>query len=152
MTPIFKKLNYKNQNRILLLNAPESFLPQVDDMSKVAEFDTTINSTINYEFILLFTEMQIHLMEGIEHIKNNFATDCLLWVAYPKKSSKKYKSDINRDSDCWQILGDLGFEGVRAVAIDEDWSAIRFRDADFIKKLTRNPNWIRSEKGKKKRN
>jgi len=27
----------------------------------------------------------------------------------------------------------LGFETVRAVAIDEDWSALRFRRVEFIK-------------------
>ena len=33
----------------------------------------------------------------------------------------------------------VGFEGVRRVAIDDDWSAIRFRRVEFIKKITRDP-------------
>jgi hypothetical protein len=31
-------------------------------------------------------------------------SDAVVWFAYPKRSSKKYKSGINRDNG-WQILG-----------------------------------------------
>jgi hypothetical protein len=34
-------------------------------------------------------------------------------------------------------MGEAGFEPVRMVAIDEDWSALRFRRAEFIKNMTR---------------
>ena len=59
-----------------------------------------------------------------------------MWFAYPKGTSKRYKSEINRDTG-WQALGKSGFEPVRAVAIDEDWSALRFRRVEFIKTMTR---------------
>ena len=36
----------------------------------------------------------------------------------------------------WVGLTDT-FEPVRMVAIDEDWSAVRFRRAEFIKTMTR---------------
>jgi hypothetical protein len=35
------------------------------------------------------------------------------------------------------VLGKAGFEPVRAVAIDEDWSALRFRRTEHIKTMTR---------------
>lgn len=57
----------------------------------------------------------------------------LLWFAYPKGTSKKYKCDFNRD-DGWEPLRKLGFDTVRQVAIDEDWSALRFRRVEFIKR------------------
>ena len=60
----------------------------------------------------------------------------MVWFAYPKGTSKRYRSEINRDTG-WQALGRAGFEPVRAVAIDEDWSALRFRRVEFIKTMTR---------------
>jgi hypothetical protein len=36
------------------------------------------------------------------------------------------------------------------VAVDEDWSAIRFRRVAYIKKMTRNPKHALSKKGKAK--
>jgi hypothetical protein len=44
------------------------------------------------------------------------------WVAYPKAN----RADINRDS-LWAILADYGFRPISQVAIDEVWSALRFR-------------------------
>ena len=60
----------------------------------------------------------------------------LVWFCYPKKSSKRYKTDISRDHG-WSPLLDRGWEGVRQVAIDEDWSALRFRPRSRIAKYTR---------------
>jgi len=57
----------------------------------------------------------------------------LIWVAYPKKSSKKYKSDLSRD-DFWDALKDLGLEPVRQIALDEDWSALRFKLGSDVKR------------------
>ena len=59
-----------------------------------------------------------------------------MWIAYPKKSSTRYTCDRDRG---WEGMGEAGFDPVRMVAIDEDWSALRFRRVEFIKKMTRDP-------------
>jgi hypothetical protein len=46
----------------------------------------------------------------------------LLWVAYPKGG----RADINRDS-LWPMLTPLGLRPIGQVAIDDTWSALRFR-------------------------
>lgn len=58
--------------------------------------------------------------------------DAILWFAYPKGTSKKYKCEFNRDNG-WDVIRAAGFDTVRAVAIDEDWSALRFRRKEFIR-------------------
>ena len=50
--------------------------------------------------------------------------DALAWVAYPKAG--KLGTDLNRDSLA-AILRGRGTQPVRQVAIDETWSALRFR-------------------------
>ena len=60
----------------------------------------------------------------------------LFWICYPKGSSKKYTCEFNRDNG-WTKLGELGFEPVRQIAFDEDWSALRFKLVGDIKKMTR---------------
>ena len=62
--------------------------------------------------------------------------DAILWMTYPKGSSKKHKCDFNRDTG-WAVLGKLGFESVRMVAIDDDWSALRFRRVEYSRTMTR---------------
>jgi hypothetical protein len=56
-----------------------------------------------------------------EH-KDHLAQPSTLWVAYPKGN----RSDINRDS-LWPILGEYGMRPIGQVAVDEVWSALRFR-------------------------
>ena len=45
-----------------------------------------------------------------------------LWILYPKGN----KADINRDS-LWPIVGEFGFRPITQIAVDETWSALRFR-------------------------
>jgi hypothetical protein len=45
-----------------------------------------------------------------------------VWVAYPKGN----RSDVNRDT-LWPILAEHGLRPIGQVAMDDIWSAIRFR-------------------------
>lgn len=65
------------------------------------------------------------------------------------KSSKTYKTDLSRDEG-WQPLGALGYEGVRMIAIDDDWSAFRLRHVSNIKALTRRNKMVMSQEGKQR--
>ena len=61
------------------------------------------------------------------------AGDAVLWFAYPKGTSKRYTCDFHRDEG-WDVLRGSGFDSVRQVAIHEDWSALRFRRIEYIKR------------------
>jgi hypothetical protein len=47
-------------------------------------------------------------------------------VAYPKGTSKKYKSDYNRDTG-HALMAKHGLDGVSLVSLDDGWSAMRFK-------------------------
>jgi hypothetical protein len=90
-----------------------------------------------YGFTLVFAVTLAQIESAVRQLETALeAGDAKLWFAYPKGSSKRYKCEFNRDTG-WQALGDAGFEPVRQIAIDEDWSALRFRRVQFIKNLTR---------------
>jgi hypothetical protein len=135
MNPIFKKLNYKDQGTIVVVNAPASFKKEMLEMKGVAKVVTAISSGA-ISFFLGFVTKQQEVDALVERVVPLLAKDALLWFAYPKGSSKKYKCEFNRDSG-WTLLGKHDFEPVRMVAIDEDWSALRFRHVDNIKVMTR---------------
>jgi hypothetical protein len=142
----FDKLNLKDQKQILVLNAPESFEPELKTLRGVA-VQRDLKTAAGIEFSLAFVTKQQQVDTLGKAIAKKAQGDAVVWFAYPKGSSKKYKSEINRDAG-WQVLGDAGFEPVRMVAIDEDWSAVRFRRADFIKSLTRGKEHRMSAQGK----
>ena len=62
---------------------------------------------------------------------------------------RRYTCEINRDTG-WNALGAAGFETVRMVAIDEDWTAKRLRRAEFIKAMKRDASYAMSKAGKEK--
>ncbi len=50
--------------------------------------------------------------------------EALVWVAYPKAGN--LSTDLNRDR-LWRLVENEGVRPVRQIAIDEVWSALRFR-------------------------
>jgi len=142
----FDKLNLKDQKQILLINAPESFEPELKTLRGVT-VQRDVKNAGEVEFSLAFVTQQKEVDTLGKAVAKKAKGDAVVWFAYPKGSSKKYKSEINRDAG-WQVLGDAGFEPVRMVAIDEDWSAVRFRRTDFIKSLTRGKEHRMSAQGK----
>lgn len=148
MNTLLKKLNFKNQKHIFIQNAPPEFHEM---MREFGMFLNVIEETESepIEGVLLFVKKQEEIELLGPKVEKSLVEDGLLWFAYPKKSSKKYRCDFDRDSG-WQVLGDLGYEPVRIVAVDQDWSALRFRKAKNIKKITRDPSWIMSAEGQKK--
>lgn len=147
MNAIFKKLNFKSQPAIYIVNAPASFKPEMEEMKEVTSIKTSLSAAKPLEFFLAFVTRQSEVDSLAALITPLIEGDAIIWFAYPKGTSKKYKCEFNRDNG-WKVLGEHGFEGVRMVAIDEDWSALRFRKADHIKKMTR--SFAMSETGKKK--
>jgi hypothetical protein len=142
----FDKLNLKDHNQILVLNAPESFDPELKALRGV-NIQRDLKGVNQIEFSLAFVTKQKEVDTLGKAIAKKAEGDAVVWFAHPKGSSKKYKSEINRDSG-WKVLGEAGFEPVRMVAIDEDFSAVRFRRVGFIKTLTRGKEHRMSAKGK----
>jgi hypothetical protein len=148
MSTLLKKLNFKEHKKIDILNAPEEFSEQIKDFSNYLEVSDKL-SVEKVSFILAFVKEQAQIDDLAPKIDAILDKDGLFWWAYPKGSSKNYKCDFNRDTG-WQIMGKLGYESVRMVAIDEDWSALRFRKVEFVKIMTRDKSWVLTEEGKRK--
>ncbi len=131
MAGIFEILNLKDQQEILVLHAPESFLPELARLP-VLTIHHHIESVPQIGFFLAFVKRKSEVDALAGAVAARAVGDATVWFAYPKGTSKKYKCDFNRDTG-WDALKAAGFDTVRAVAIDEDWSALRFRRVEYIK-------------------
>lgn len=127
-SPLVKKLRIQTGQRILILNAPSGYteslgeLPEGVEMSEVPEGE--------FDFVHLFVKDSNEFASlgpaAIEAIKY----DGLLWLSYPKRSSK-VESDLTRDV-MWELMADTGLRPVTQVSIDPVWSALRFRPWDEV--------------------
>ena len=100
-------------------------------------------------FVLAFVTKQAEVNALTKAIAPKAEGDAMIWFAYPKGTSKKYACEFNRDNG-WAEMGEVGYEPVRMVAIDEDWSALRFRRTEYIKTMTRSKLGAISKTGKAK--
>ena len=146
MSSVFEKLNLKAQREILVLNSPESFEPELEMLDGVTILRDLQTVTVVH-FALVFAIRKAEVDAASKALVSKAQGDAILWFAYPKGTSTNYKCEFNRDSG-WDVLGRAGYEGVRMVAIDQDWSALRFRRVEYIKSLARDPSRARSEAGK----
>jgi hypothetical protein len=147
MDAVFKKMNFKASPTVVVVNAPASFDANIDAMKELTTFYADFSDVQKTDFILAFCTKQSEVDAVAMDAAAKLEGDGLLWFAYPKGTSKKFKCDFNRDTG-WAVLGERGFEPVRMVAIDDDWSALRFRRVEFIKKMTR--SFAMTEVGKEK--
>ena len=82
------------------------------------------------DVIHLFVRNRDELAREWPPIASAVRDAAVVWISYPKKSGA-LRTDLTRDVG-WEPVGDTGFEGVSQVAVDDTWSALRFkRDAQL---------------------
>jgi hypothetical protein len=130
MTPLFTKLNLGSHRDILVVDAPASFEPELAALDGV-----TIRRTAKGMKSIAFAHVFVKTLAEVDaaaKLLPKAVGDAIVWLAYPKGTSKRYRCEFNRDNG-WAAIEAAGFESVRMVAIDEDWSALRFRRREFVK-------------------
>ena len=132
MATLFEKLQLKDVQEILVLQAPESFEKELSRLP-VLTINRHIESVSEVRFSLAFVTRQSEVDALVPKIAARAKGDAVVWFAYPKGTSKKYKCDFNRDTG-WDVLKAAGFDTGRSIAIDEDWTGLRFRRTEFIKR------------------
>ena len=144
---LLKKLQYKEAAHVLALSVPDAFESLLEAIP--AEVHRERGEPDCYGTVLAFVASVAEAKTLLGPAAEAVCAAGLLWVAYPKKSSKRYTSDVTRDNlEAWAPLAQRGFEPVRQIALDDDWSALRFKPVGDIGSFTR--SFAMSEEGKKR--
>ena len=86
----FEKLNLKDQGRIVVLNAPASFEPELACLKEV-EIVRDLKGVKEIEFALAFVTRQKEVDALAKAIEAKAKGDAVVWLAYPKGSSKEIR-------------------------------------------------------------
>lgn len=121
---LIDKLQAKGLANALVLNAPAEASSLVGEIAAAMKTSKAAGKG-PYGLILAFCRDSVQFASALERIRVTMIESPRLWFAYPKKTSKRYVSDLTRDSG-WETLKTLGYSPVRQIALDEDWSALRF--------------------------
>jgi hypothetical protein len=129
-TALFQKLQLKPDQRLLLLNPPQGYAAHL--ASELAGVPLLAESQEQVDAALLFVNNLAEVASLATSAIRLVKADGLLWIAYPKVSSK-LKTDVNRDT-LWKTVEPTGWRPVRQIALDEVWSAMRFRPSSQVGK------------------
>jgi hypothetical protein len=115
--------------RALVVGAPPAYLKLLAPLPA----DVVMTSTARgaYPFIQFFVTSLADLGKLEPRLLKHVARGALLWIAYPKKTSG-IESDLSRDVIS-QAMRRTGWRPVSIIAIDEVWSALRFRPVVDVK-------------------
>jgi hypothetical protein len=115
---VMSKLQIKPGQSVAVLGKPNDVHLEVEAAGDAASADAVL-AFVTTSGDLLGTGTQAALAAA--------QRDALAWVAYPKGG--KLGTDLNRDILA-AALSERGVRPVRQIAIDDTWSALRFRPGD----------------------
>lgn len=123
ISPVAKKLLVKPGKNWLFYNAPEDYLAVLEPLPEGAIANFSPGG--DFDGVQLFVKNSNELIDSLKTIMPILKPDTVFWITYPKKSSGM-PSDLEMMSS-WDELGRYGYSGVAAAAINEVWTALRFR-------------------------
>jgi hypothetical protein len=119
--PLAQKLGIKRGFTVAVINPPENYW----DLLETLPDDVAVQDIDGgpFDLIHVFTTEKKVLERNLERLKDRIAPDGMIWVSWPKKSSK-VQADLNENVIRELALG-IGLVDVKVVAVDETWSGLK---------------------------
>ena len=129
MSSIAKKIFIKPGTRWLFYNAPANYLVVLEPLPDGVQAFFMPEADLNG--VQLFVINQDELAESLSIIAPLLKPETVLWITYPKKSSG-INSDLAMMGN-WDEAGKYGLRIVASAAIDDTWTALRFKPEGLSK-------------------
>ncbi len=120
-TPLIKKLGIKKGYTLYVKNSPVAYESLLGKMPEQTVFKPGLSGGL--DFIHYFTKSRIDLEEFLQKARSALNPGGMIWVSWPKKSSK-VKTDITEDV-IRQICLPMDLVDVKVCAIDDVWSGLK---------------------------
>jgi hypothetical protein len=118
-TPLAKKLGIKDGFTIALYHLPDYYFKLFTDFPTVKK--VTNNSKV--DFIHYFAIKESQLIKDIYKLKNQIEQNGMIWISWPKKSSR-VETDVTEDVVRTIALKN-GLVDIKVCAVDETWSGLK---------------------------
>jgi hypothetical protein len=130
-SPLAKKLRLAAGQSVAVLNAPTGYLAMLSPGP--AGILTQLEPNHAYDVVVLFVKDVDELRRLGSSAVRATSPSGLLWIAYPKGGQTKGATDLPA-TPWWvqrDVLGEItaekGYKPVAFVAVDDDWTALRFK-------------------------
>jgi hypothetical protein len=116
--PLVERLQVKGGRRLAILHAPDGLL-------SVFGAEESLAPPREAEVVVAFAATRGELERRLAELNKSTRPEAILWLAYPKTTSPR-AGDISRDLIHDYALT-VGLDAVAQIAIDTDYSALRFK-------------------------
>lgn len=120
-TPLVKKLGIKDGHSVALINAPAAFRKLLDPIPPGVTFVSKATAKTNIAHV--FATQRVALTKHLELLRDTMASDAVVWVSWPKKSSK-VETDITEDT-IRAVALPMGWVDIKVCAVDDIWSGLK---------------------------
>jgi hypothetical protein len=120
---LVKKLKLKAGQKAAIVEAPEGYLEQLRPLPDGVEVSETLSGT--FDWVQIFVRTRAELDDAIPRLLAALRPESLLWVSFPKGSSK-VQTDLTRDAG-WDNLQKADLKWINLIAVDATWSAFALR-------------------------
>ena len=115
-----KKLKLKPGARAAVVNAPEKYLDELKHDSDVSQ-----KLSGKFDWIQVFAKNRKELASFAPKAAAALKPDSILWLSFPKGSSK-IQTDLTRDKG-WEAIHDIDLKFVTLVSVNDMWSTFALR-------------------------
>ena len=119
-TLLSKKLGIKEGFTISVYNQPDYYFDLFAELPKIK---IAKDKKLKKDFIHYFVTKEKDLLKNINELKEQIVQNGMIWVSWPKKSSK-VETDITEDV-IRNIALKNGLVDVKVCAVDEVWSGLK---------------------------
>ncbi len=116
-----KKLGLKSNQFVQLVNQPDYYFDLFLDFPEGVKIIKGNKSEI--DLIHYFEKTTLSLLKNLPAFKKRIKQNGMIWVSWPKKSSK-VKTDITEDT-IRNLALQIGLVDVKVCAVDDVWSALK---------------------------
>ena len=125
-TELLHKLQVKAGAKLWLINVPRPF---AEALTAGAEVEP-VPAGEAYDGAIAFCQNPMEVASFAGQILPGLPADGLMWFAYRKGEAGR-RAGLTRDTG-WEALKSQGFDTVRSIAFDEEWTGLRFRQREVV--------------------
>jgi hypothetical protein len=120
---LVEKMRVKENQRIGIVNAPVECKEALAPLPAGATLGESLGGP--YDLIWYFARTKQELARDVEAVRDSVVPGGIIWLSYPKGGSG-VDTDLKRDV-MWQVAEPAGLQAVSQIAVDDVWSALRFK-------------------------
>ena len=120
-TPLAKKLGIKEGCKLYVKNPPDNYFQLIEPIPKNVTISKRLSN--NIDIIHFFTKNKRELISNINNLMSRIKQSGMIWVSWPKKSSK-VPTDITEDT-IREVILPIGLVDIKVCAVDEIWSGLK---------------------------